>query len=79
MTIWAKRSCNLYFSENTGASDWLMACVIGLFLYIPFVDIMPELKIQNASEKKWLRLLIQNLGMLGGFVIMAVIGIAEGT
>jgi hypothetical protein len=55
-----------------------MASVIGLFLYIPFVDILPELKIKKSEEKKWLRLAIQNIGMLGGFVIMAVIGIAEG-
>ena len=66
------------FSENTDASDWLMACVIGLFIYIPFVDILPELKIRKNAENKWLRLAIQNVGMLGGFVIMAVIGIAEG-
>lgn len=68
----------LALSENTDASAWLMACVIGLFLYIPFVDILPELKIKKTEEKKWLRLAIQNIGMLGGFVIMAVIGIAEG-
>ncbi|CAG5102205.1 Oidioi.mRNA.OKI2018_I69.chr1.g190.t1.cds [Oikopleura dioica] len=68
----------LALSSNTDASEWLLAMVAGLFVYIVLVDIIPELKLKGHFENKWTRFAIQNVGMTIGFIILAMLGVFEG-
>ncbi|XP_033751567.1 zinc transporter ZIP14-like [Pecten maximus] len=62
--------------ENTTAHDWIFAIAGGMFLYISLVDMMPEMnsEAENKENKRIIGtariFLLQNVGMILGFVII---------
>nr|CAB3266273.1 zinc transporter ZIP14-like [Phallusia mammillata] len=63
------------------AARWIFALAGGVFLYISLAGMLPEAQLQ-ASQKEmkktpWTALLIQNLGLLTGFMAMFLLTIYE--
>ncbi|XP_063778989.1 zinc transporter ZIP6 [Pseudophryne corroboree] len=66
------------YAENI--SVWIFALTAGLFMYMAFVDMIPEMLHNDASDhgcSRWGYFLLQNAGILLGFFIMLVISIFE--
>ncbi|XP_075068989.1 zinc transporter ZIP6 [Mixophyes fleayi] len=66
------------YAENI--SVWIFALTAGLFMYVAFVDMIPEMLHNDASDhgcSRWGYFLLQNAGILLGFFIMLVISIFE--
>ncbi|XP_061194578.1 metal cation symporter ZIP14-like [Saccostrea echinata] len=65
--------------ENTNANQWIFGFAGGLFVYIALSDMIPEMKEQLAeaessgSENMYLVFLIQNSGLVLGFLIILCI------
>ncbi|XP_067929287.1 zinc transporter foi-like isoform X2 [Watersipora subatra] len=60
----------------TSATQWLFAFAGGIFLYVGLVDMLPEItKIDN--KRPWKQLLLQNFGLMCGFVFMLLIATFE--
>ncbi|XP_068092803.1 zinc transporter ZIP6 [Hyperolius riggenbachi] len=69
-----------HYAENV--SMWIFALTAGLFMYVAFVDMVPEMLHNDASDhgcSRWGYFLLQNAGILLGFVIMLVISLFEHT
>ncbi|KAG9479373.1 hypothetical protein GDO78_012833 [Eleutherodactylus coqui] len=67
-----------HYAENV--SMWIFALTAGLFMYVAFVDMVPEMLHNDASDhgcSRWGYFLLQNAGILLGFFIMLVISIVE--
>ncbi|XP_075682904.1 zinc transporter ZIP6 [Rhinoderma darwinii] len=67
-----------HYAENV--SMWIFALTAGLFMYVAFVDMVPEMLHNDASDhgcSRWRYFLLQNAGILLGFGIMSVISILE--
>ncbi|GFN86366.1 Zinc transporter zip10 [Plakobranchus ocellatus] len=60
-------------------SEWIFACVGGMFLYIALVDMLPEMTAVDPKkgENPFLHLLLQVLGIMLGSSVMLVIAIYE--
>ena len=83
----------LALASDTDASQWLLALVAGLFIYIPMVDVvsfrrfslvhhkfsfkLPEMRLVKSTKGKTYRFFLQNLGMLIGFAIMVLLSLFE--
>lgn len=71
----------IVLGENTSAHSWVFAFAGGMFLYISLVDMMPEMNSCAESEENKKQMgekfiyLLQNLGLLTGFVIMLLMAI----
>ncbi|RUS70619.1 hypothetical protein EGW08_021623 [Elysia chlorotica] len=61
------------------ATEWIFACVGGMFLYIALVDMLPEMTSVDPKkgESPFLHLFLQVLGIVMGSSIMLVIAIFE--
>ncbi|XP_053570560.1 zinc transporter ZIP6 [Bombina bombina] len=69
-----------HYAENV--SMWIFALTAGLFMYVAFVDMVPEMLHNDASDhgcSRWGYFLLQNAGILLGFFIMLVISLFEHT
>ncbi|XP_072267989.1 zinc transporter ZIP6 isoform X2 [Pyxicephalus adspersus] len=67
-----------HYAENV--SMWIFALTAGLFMYVAFVDMVPEMLHNDASDhgcSRWGYFLLQNAGILLGFFIMFVISVFE--
>ncbi|KAG8442534.1 hypothetical protein GDO86_011364 [Hymenochirus boettgeri] len=67
-----------HYAENV--SMWIFALTAGLFMYVAFVDMVPEMLHNDASDhgcSRWGYFLLQNAGILLGFFIMLVISVFE--
>ncbi|KAM3928956.1 zinc transporter ZIP6 [Leptodactylus fuscus] len=67
-----------HYAENV--SMWIFALTAGLFMYVAFVDMVPEMLHNDASDhgcSRWGYFLLQNAGILLGFFIMLAISILE--
>ncbi|OCT74372.1 zinc transporter ZIP6 [Xenopus laevis] len=67
-----------HYAENV--SMWIFALTAGLFMYVAFVDMVPEMLHNDASDhgcSRWGYFLLQNVGILLGFFIMLVISVFE--
>ncbi|XP_056376878.1 zinc transporter ZIP6 [Hyla sarda] len=67
-----------HYAEHV--SMWIFALTAGLFMYVAFVDMVPEMLHNDASDhgcSRWGYFLLQNAGILLGFFIMLVISIFE--
>lgn len=58
---------------------WIFAVIAGMFLYIALAEMIPEMFISIASrtEKKRCFILLQNLGIILGFLIMMLLAAFE--
>lgn len=74
----------IVLGENTHASTWILAIAGGMFVYIAFVDMLPELWEQakelteTGTETPGKILFIQNLGLLTGFIIIFLLAMFGG-
>ncbi|GFR99228.1 zinc transporter ZIP10 [Elysia marginata] len=61
------------------ATDWIFACVGGMFLYIALVDMLPEMTSVDPKkgENPFLHLFLQVIGIILGSTIMLLIAIFE--
>ncbi|XP_040288795.1 zinc transporter ZIP6 [Bufo bufo] len=67
-----------HYAENV--SMWIFALTAGLFMYVAFVDMVPEMLHNDASDhgcSRWGYFLLQNAGIILGFFIMLGISILE--
>ncbi|KAM4689752.1 zinc transporter ZIP6 [Discoglossus pictus] len=67
-----------HYAENV--SMWIFALTAGLFMYVAFVDMVPEMLHNDASDhgcSRWGYFLLQNAGILLGFFIMLLISLFE--
>ncbi|KAM4705054.1 zinc transporter ZIP6 [Rhinophrynus dorsalis] len=67
-----------HYAENV--STWIFALTAGLFMYVAFVDMVPEMLHNDASDhgcSRWGYFLLQNAGILLGFSIMLIISVFE--
>ncbi|KAG8572048.1 hypothetical protein GDO81_011892 [Engystomops pustulosus] len=67
-----------HYAEHV--SQWIFALTAGLFMYVAFVDMVPEMLHNDASDhgcSRWGYFLLQNAGILLGFSIMLIISIVE--
>nr|XP_022326485.1 zinc transporter ZIP6-like [Crassostrea virginica] len=65
---------------NFGSSTlWIFACIGGIFIYIAFVDMLPELTSLGTKkgENPFFHLILQLCGLLLGSGIMFLIAIFE--
>ncbi|XP_067930175.1 zinc transporter ZIP6-like [Watersipora subatra] len=60
----------------TSATQWLFAFAGGIFLFVGLVDMLPEIK-KNDNKRPWKLLLLQNFGLICGFVCMLLIATFE--
>jgi len=67
----------LALGSNPAVVKWLLGVVAGLFIHIPLVDIIPEMKIKPDCTNKYARFATQNFGFILGFTIMIMIAIYE--
>ncbi|KAJ3592481.1 hypothetical protein NHX12_007608 [Muraenolepis orangiensis] len=61
-------------------TSWIFAVTAGMFLYVALVDMLPEMLHGDSEEHKRCQLghfLLQNLGLLTGFILMLLIAIFE--
>ncbi|XP_073534703.1 zinc transporter ZIP6 isoform X1 [Phyllobates terribilis] len=61
-------------------SVWIFALTAGLFMYVAFVDMVPEMLHNDASDhgcSRWGYFLLQNAGIILGFLIMLAISLLE--
>ncbi|KAL8618986.1 hypothetical protein ACOMHN_018369 [Nucella lapillus] len=77
----------ILLGENTEATRWILAIAAGLFLYVPLVDMLPDMsqyldmKVREGnqtegkaiSREAWLVLICQSLGLLIGICIILVV------
>ncbi|KAK7098132.1 metal cation symporter ZIP14-like isoform X2 [Littorina saxatilis] len=79
----------IVLGENTEANRWILALAGGLFLYVPLVDMLPEMsqhldmKMRETQQKQgqdktvsrevWLILSCQSLGLLVGICIILLV------
>lgn len=77
----------IFLGENTEATRWILAVAGGLFLYVPLVDMLPDmsqhldLKVREGKQKEgksisrevWLLLMCQCVGLLIGICIILVV------
>ncbi|KAL4225778.1 hypothetical protein ACF0H5_016467 [Mactra antiquata] len=69
----------IILGENTDANMWIFAVAGGIFLYIALVDMLPEMADQarhveeTGLESKWTAFIIQNLGLVTGFMIILIL------
>ncbi|XP_008299481.1 zinc transporter ZIP4 [Stegastes partitus] len=59
------------------AQQWIAAVTAGLFLYVGLADMLPTM-IHIDSDKPWLMLLLQNVGLLTGWSILLLLSLYEG-
>ncbi|KAM9308266.1 zinc transporter ZIP6 [Gastrophryne carolinensis] len=67
-----------HYAENV--SMWIFALTAGLFIYVAFVDMVPEMLHNDAIDhgcSRWGYFFLQNAGILLGFGLMLVISIFE--
>ncbi|XP_069814258.1 zinc transporter ZIP6 isoform X1 [Dendropsophus ebraccatus] len=67
-----------HYAEHV--SMWVFALTAGLFMYVAFVDMVPEMLHNDASDhgcSRWGYFLLQNAGILLGFFIMLLISVFE--
>ncbi|KAK7494469.1 hypothetical protein BaRGS_00014361 [Batillaria attramentaria] len=71
----------LYIGLAAGTSEqvreWMFVAVAGLFLYISFANLIPELVRYFCHFRTAKMLLLQNLGMLTGFGVMFTLVLVE--
>merc|ERR1712110_1296120 len=67
----------LAISSDPEATQWLLALVAAVFIYLCLVYVLPEMKFGRESKRRYYRLFLQNIGMLTGFTIMALIAVYE--
>ena len=76
----------LVLASDTDASQWLLALVARLFIYIPIVDVvrfqrfslvhhkfsfkLPEMRLVKSTKGKTYIFFLQNFGIMIGFAIM---------
>lgn len=66
----------ILLGENTDASTWILAVAGGIFIYISFVDMLPEMTeqahkaIEAGTESPLVIFVLQNFGLLTGFIII---------
>ncbi|XP_073443953.1 zinc transporter ZIP6 isoform X2 [Dendrobates tinctorius] len=61
-------------------SVWIFALTAGLFMYVAFVDMVPEMLHNDASDhgcSRWGYFLLQNAGIMLGFLILLAISLLE--
>merc|ERR1711990_355361 len=64
-------------SSNQEITNWLLAVVAGLFIYISLVDVAPEMKLSQDDDCRHSRLILQNVGILTGFTLMILLALYE--
>nr|CAB3266266.1 zinc transporter ZIP12-like [Phallusia mammillata] len=66
----------LGISDDEQIREWLLSVIAGIFLYIAFVDVFPEM--WNEDKKRpYLTFFVQNLGLVAGWVLLLLIAIYE--
>jgi len=66
----------LAVGDKSGASQWLLALIAGMFLYIALVDIMQEMA-SYEPQHPVLEFVIQNFGLVTGWAIMLLLALFE--
>jgi zinc transporter 6 len=59
-----------------GSYEWIFAVTAGMFLYVAFIDMLPQM-MHVSSNYPWLVFLVQNTGLVTGFVAMLVLALLE--
>ncbi|XP_075243169.1 zinc transporter ZIP4-like isoform X2 [Convolutriloba macropyga] len=63
-------------SEYENFAQWMTAFAAGAFLYIALIDMFPQMT-NVKTDHPWVMYLVQNLGLIIGFVIMLLIALYE--
>ncbi|XP_063714055.1 zinc transporter ZIP4-like isoform X2 [Symsagittifera roscoffensis] len=63
-------------SEHDHFIGYMQAIAAGVFLYIAFMDMYPEM-LSAQSKHPWIMFVVQNIGLMIGFAILLVIALYE--
>lgn len=69
----------IILGENTDATFWILALAGGMYIYVSFIDMLPEMgeqaksAIEEGLEKAWVVLSLHSLGLFTGFMIIFLI------
>ncbi|XP_068715372.1 metal cation symporter ZIP14-like isoform X2 [Montipora foliosa] len=68
----------IYIGQEGEVRFWIFAIAGGMFLYVALVDMLPDLMHSEALQTEpFVTFLMQNFGLLLGFVIMLIIALYE--
>uniref|UniRef100_A0A2I4BA48 Zinc transporter ZIP4 n=1 Tax=Austrofundulus limnaeus TaxID=52670 RepID=A0A2I4BA48_AUSLI len=66
----------LSVATDLATQQWIAAVATGLFLYVGMADMLPTL-IHGSSKNKWLNFVLQNAGILTGWIILLLLSLFE--
>ncbi|XP_037548800.1 zinc transporter ZIP4-like [Nematolebias whitei] len=66
----------LSVATDFATQQWIAAVAAGLFLYVGLADMLPTLTHVN-SKNKWLKFVLQNAGILTGWIILLLLSLFE--
>uniref|UniRef100_A0A3Q2FMP8 Solute carrier family 39 member 4 n=2 Tax=Cyprinodon variegatus TaxID=28743 RepID=A0A3Q2FMP8_CYPVA len=67
---------SLSVATDLATQQWIGAVATGLFLYVGLADMLPTL-IHAHSKRQWQKFLIQNAGLLTGWIILLLLSLYE--
>ncbi|XP_028820550.1 zinc transporter ZIP4 [Denticeps clupeoides] len=76
MTSFVGLYISLSIATDSAAIEWISAVTAGLFLYVGLADMLPSM-IHVKSDRPWLMLFLQNIGLLSGWGILLLLSFYE--
>ncbi|XP_041039291.1 zinc transporter ZIP4 isoform X1 [Carcharodon carcharias] len=67
---------SLAVATDEAVQQWIFTVATGLFLYVALGDMLPEL-MRAKSKNPWILFLLQNVGLLVGWVILLLLSLYE--
>ncbi|XP_023150388.1 zinc transporter ZIP4 [Amphiprion ocellaris] len=76
MTSFVGLYIGLSVATDIATQQWISALAAGLFLYVGLADMLPTM-IHINNNKPWLMLLLQNAGLLTGWIVLLLLSLYE--